>query len=421
MNKQYPDGIEPRHLSRFLNRHTPPHIITLVLLAGMGALNMNLILPSLPAMTSYFQTDYAIMQLAISGYLGMTALLQLIVGPLSDRYGRRPVIIAGLSVFILASLATAFAENIETFMFARMVQATIVTGFALSRAIVRDMFRMEQAASMIGYVTMGMTLIPMIGPAIGGFLQEHIGWQANFYLTAIAGTLTLLIVIFDLQETNHFKSESMTEQFQVYPELIGSRRFWGFTFSALFASGTFFAFIGGAPYVAENHLNMKPSELGIYFICIATGYMIGNFLSGRFTERFGIFTMMNSGALFSITGVAISLIYFYAGYAHPFGFFAPLLLVGMGNGLTLPSAMAGIVSVRPHIAGSASGLGGAVQIGGGAMLSVLAGVLLSPESGPFPLLWLMMAAGLAGLGCTLYTRSVARQMEMDSSEPESAS
>ncbi|MGB7287796.1 MAG: MFS transporter, partial [Salaquimonas sp.] len=152
--------IEPRHLSRFLNRRTPPHIFTLILLAGMGALNMNLILPSLPAMTEYFKTDYAIMQLAISAYLGMTAILQLIVGPLSDRYGRRPVIIFGMAVFVLSSLAAAFATSVELFMLARLTQATVVSGYALSRAVVRDMFPMEQAASMIGYVTMGMTLIP---------------------------------------------------------------------------------------------------------------------------------------------------------------------------------------------------------------------------------------------------------------------
>lgn len=403
--------IEPRHLSRFLNRHTPPHIITLVLIAGLGALNMNALLPSLPAMAEYFKTDYAIMQLAVSAYLGMTAVLQLVAGPLSDLYGRRPVMIGGISIFLIATIAASLAPTIELFLAARMVQAAIVTGFTLSRAIIRDMVPMEQAASMIGYVTMGMTLVPMVGPTIGGLLEESFGWQATFYFTALVGFATLLIVIFDLQETNKNKSKSIVEQFHSYPELFKSRRFWGFTASALFASGTFFAFLGGAPYVARVHLNLAPSTLGLYFVCIAVGYMTGNFLSGRYATRIGLFSMMIYGAITAVVGISISLFWFTAGFTHAAGFFGPLFFVGMGNGLTLPSANAGIVSVRPHLAGSAAGLGGAIQIGGGAALSVLSGLVLSPQSGPAPLLIVMLVAGLLGILCTYYTRNVARQME----------
>ncbi|MGB7286699.1 MAG: MFS transporter, partial [Salaquimonas sp.] len=248
-------------------------------------------------------------------------------------------------------------------------------------------------------------------PVAGGLLQEYFGWQANFYFSASVGLFVLLIIIFDLQETNKHQSTSMGEQFKSYPELVTSRRFWGFVFSSLFASGTFFAFLGGAPYVAENHLGLTPSTIGFFFVFIAVGYMFGNFLSGRFATKIGIFAMMIYGAIVAAAGVAISLIYFYLGFSSAIGFFGPLFFVGMGNGLTLPSSMAGMVSVRPHLAGSAAGLGGAIQIGGGAALSVLAGILLTPESGPFPLLWLMLGASLTGILFTLYTRNVARQME----------
>jgi DHA1 family bicyclomycin/chloramphenicol resistance-like MFS transporter len=412
MSELQPEVLEPRYRSKLLDRNTPPHILTLVLIAGMGALNMNLILPSLPAMTAWFKTDYAVMQLAISAYLAMTAVMQLIVGPLSDRYGRRSVMIGGLAIFILATIAAALSTSVEMFLAARMVQASIVSGFTLSRAIIRDMVPLEQAASMIGYVTMGMTLIPMIGPAIGGILQENFGWQSIFWFTAVVGFITFIVVVFDLQETNQHKSTSMGAQFRAYPELLKSRRFWGFTFSAMFASGTFFAFVGGAPYVAENHLKLSPSSLGLYFGIIAIGYMTGNFLSGRFATRTGIFPMMIYGAISATIGITLSLLWFELGFSHPIGFFGPLLLVGMGNGLTLPSANAGMVSVRPHLAGSAAGLGGAIQIGGGAALSVLASVWLTPASGPAPLLILMLVTGIFGIAATLYTRNVARQMEM---------
>jgi DHA1 family bicyclomycin/chloramphenicol resistance-like MFS transporter len=381
-----------------------------VLIAGIGALNMNIFLPSLPAMATFFDTDYAVIQLAVSAYLGMTAILQLIAGPLSDRFGRRPVLIGGIAIFLIATIAAALAPTVELFLAARMVQATIVTGFTLSRAIVRDMVPMEQAASMIGYVTMGMTIVPMIGPMAGGILEEAYGWQSVFYFTALAGAAVLLIVIFDLEETNLNQTASMGSQFRSYPELVTSRRFWGFSFTALFASGTFFAFLGGAPYVARVHLDLAPSTLGLYFFFIALGYMTGNFFSGRYATRIGIYTLMLAGGVIVSFGVAVSLAWFYLGFTHAAGFFGPLFFVGMGNGLTLPSANAGMVSVRPNLAGSAAGLGGAIQIGGGAALSVLAGIVLTEESGPFPLLWLMLIAGIISIAFTLYTARVAKQM-----------
>lgn len=395
---------------RFLDLSTPPHIITLVLVAGIGALNMNAFLPSLPAMAAWFGTDYAVMQLAISAYLAMTAILQLIVGPLSDRFGRRPVLIGALAIFVAATTAAALAPTIEIFMAARLAQAVVVTGFVLSRAIVRDMVPLEQAASMIGYVTMGMTLVPMVGPLLGGFLQELFGWQSIFWMTAIVGLTVLAIIVLDLKETNLHRSVNMTSQFRAYPELVTSRRFWGFVFSSMFASGMFFAFIGGAPFVARYHLDLSPSALGMYFVFIIMGYTLGNFLSGRYAARAGVFFMMVTGAVFAAIGILLSLAFFALGGSHAAGFFGPLFLVGMGNGMVLPSANAGMVSVRPHLAGSAAGLGGAIQIGGGAALSVLAGHLLTPESGPAPLLWLMLITGILGVLVTLYTRHIDRQM-----------
>ena len=152
------------------------------------------------------------------------------------------------------------------------------------------------------------------------------------------------------------------------------------------------------------------NDLGMYFVFIIIGYTLGNFLSGRYAARVGIFTMMVAGAIAAAAGIALSIAFFALGGSHAAGFFGPLFLVGLGNGLVLPSANAGMVSVRPHLAGSAAGLGGAIQIGGGAAVSVLAGYLLTPQSGPAPLLWLMLIAGLLGVAMTLVTRHIDRQM-----------
>ena len=170
---------------RFLDRSTPPKIITLILLAGLSALAMNIFLPSLPGMATYFGVPYGVMQQSVALYLALSAALQIIIGPISDRYGRRKVLIGSLVLFLLATVGTLLAPTATWFLVFRMAQAVIASGMVLSRAVVRDMVADERAASMIGYVTMGMSLVPMIGPVIGGVLDDVYGWKANFALLLV--------------------------------------------------------------------------------------------------------------------------------------------------------------------------------------------------------------------------------------------
>lgn len=381
--------------ARFLDRSTPPHVGTLVLITALAAMQMNVLLPSLPAIGDEFQVDYAAAQLVVSGYLATTAIGQIVFGALSDRYGRRPVVLWGIFVFLAATLAGAVATSFEMLMVARVLQASVVSGYALSRAIVRDMVPLEQAASMLGYITMGMALVPMVSPMVGGYLEEMFSWRASFWLSAGLGLVTFVVVWLDLKETNGARSESVGAQFRSYPELLASRRFWGFTATSMFSAGTYFAFLGGGPYVAKYHLGLTPSQFGVLFVFLPLGYITGNFLSGRYATRFGVFPLLKAGAAATIVGIGLSAAIYATGYREPIAFFAPFVLLGVGNGLVLPSAMAGMVSVRKHLAGSASGLGGAMNVGGGAALSVFAGFLLTPTSGAMPLLLLMLAAAVA--------------------------
>ncbi len=393
----------------WLNRTTPPHVMTLVLLASISALNMNIFLPSLPGMAAYFDTDYGFMQLAISAYLGITAVLQLIIGPLSDRYGRRPVLLGGLTIFLLATIGCIFSPNVGVFLFFRMIQGAVAAGMVLSRAIVRDMVEPWEAASMIGYITMGMSLVPMIGPVLGGYLDQNFGWQSSFTLVLVFGALVLWLVWADLGETNTQKSASFKAQFKAYPELIRSRRFWGYALSAGFASGAFFAFLGGAPFVAIELLGLDPAQMGLYFIFISMGYMGGNFLAGRFSNVIGLNRMMLFGSMVAVFGMLLAIVLWTVGLQHPLSFFGSIMFVGIGNGMTLPNANAGIVSVRPHLAGSASGLGGAVMIGGGAGLSAVTGAMLTIETGAWPLLFMMLGSSLLAIATSGYVIYVANK------------
>lgn len=391
------------------DRTTPPHILTLVIATATGSLAMNVFLPSLPGIARYFDADYALVQLAISLYLVATAGLQLLIGPASDRFGRRPVMLTCFAIFLVGSVATIYAPTIELLLAARLLQAFAAAGMVLSRAIVRDTVSTDEAASKIGYITMGMSVVPMIGPAIGGILDELYGWQAAFLLTLGFGLFAFVIVFLDLGETNHNRSSSLLAQVKGYPQLLRSRRFWGYTLTAAFTSGSFFAFLGGGPYVSTEILRLGPAQYGFYFALLSLGYMAGNFLSGRYSRRLGINTMMLVGCIAAVIGVGASLALFAAGYYHALSLFGPTVMVGLGNGMTMPNANAGIVSVRPQLAGSASGLGGALQIGGGAVLAMVAGSLLGPQTGPWPLLFVMLCSTVAAVFASLYVIHVARR------------
>lgn len=382
---------------RFLDRTTPPHISTLILLSGMSAMVMNIFLPSLPRMAEHFGTSYAVMQLSVPLYLLFSAIIQVFVGPISDNLGRRNVTLWGLGLFILATLGCLLAPTIGIFLVFRMAQAVVAVAMVLSRAVLRDLYTQDEAASMIGYVTMGMALVPMISPAMGGVLDEFFGWQASFWLLMAIAAIVMTLVWVDQGETVQSTGKSMRQQFREYPELLRSPRFWGYSLASAFCSGAFFAYLGGAPFVGSAVFGMTPAALGMAFGAPAIGYFAGNFLTGRFATTFGVNRMVLWGCIANALGGAVSLLIFLSGHGSPLSFFGMMTLVGLGNGLCIPNATAGMLSVRPHLAGTASGLGGAIMIGGGSALAVLTGALLSAETGAYPLLWIMLITSLCGL------------------------
>ena len=396
---------------------TAPHIATLISLAGISALTMNIFLPSLPTMTAHFGADYAVMQLSVALYLAVSAALQIVIGPLSDRYGRRPVLLWGLALFCLATIGTLVAPTTEWFLAAGMAQAVMAVGLVLSRAVVRDMVPTDQAASMIGYVTMGMSIVPMIGPGIGGVLDQAFGWQANFWLLLGLGVAMLYAVYVDLGETlpadRLGAGQSFRAQIRDYPHLLLSQRFWGYCLASAFASGAFFAYLGGAPFVGTTLFNLDPAMLGFLFGAPALGYFAGNWITGKYAARVGVNMMVLVGAILITLGMTLLFLTFLAGIQTELVFFGFMTTVGLGNGMVIPNATAGMLSVRPQLAGTASGLGSAIMIGGGAALSAMAGIMLNEETGAWPLLWIMMLTSFAALACILYTihreRQLARQ------------
>ena len=398
----------------FLNRNTAPNIFTLILMSSMSVMSMSIFLPSLPSMTEFFNTDYGLVQLSVSLYLACTAIVQLIAGPLSDYFGRRNVVLIALLILILASIGCYFATSIEAFLFFRILQASIATLMVISRAIVRDMAKPEKAASMLGYVTMGMSISPMISPSIGGFFEAYYNWQATFLFVTIISFALFVLCWFDLGETNRVKNKSLKEQISEYPVLFSSKRFWGYAFAAAFSTGTFFAFLGGAPFVGSMVFNLEPTVMGVLFGLPAFGFFFGNFVTAKFSQHLGIDRMILFGTLSQIFGMAASLVISLLGFGNALTFFGFCIFIGFGNGLALANSSVGMLSIRPAVAGTASGIGGAIQIGGGAALAALAGFVLTVSESTYPLQLIMLSSALLAFLSIVYV--IRRASFVDSSD-----
>ena len=398
---------------RFLNRSTPPHILTLILLASISALTMNIFLPSLPNIASELNSSTSILGLSVGIYLASSAVLQLIIGPFSDQFGRRPLILWSLIIFCLSTLATVFVTNTAQFLILRIFQAISASCMVLARAIVRDTTEsIEKAGSKIAYVTMGMALVPMVGPAIGGLLDYQYGWEASFWLLFILGLVILIISFFDVGETLSDHNQSFLEQISTYPSLLRSKRFWGYCLSSAFVSGAFFSYLGGAPFVGNEVFGLEPKDLGFWFGAPAIGYVFGNFLSGRFSTKIGLDKMIFLGVTTALFGVSISLTISLLDHGSVLSFFGLMTLVGLGNGMSIPNATAAMMSINPKLAGTAAGLGSAIMIGGGAALSAIANFILIPGSSEIPLIMLMWTSVFCGLCSVAYVSYRKKTLEV---------
>lgn len=385
---------------------TPPHLWLLILLTGNAVLTINMFVPSLPHMAEEFGVTYGAISLSVGAYLLMTAVTQLVIGSLADRYGRRPLILSGMAIFALASVICAMTESFAVFLTARMFQSASATGMALSRAIIRDQFDDREAATQMATVAMIMAIAPMLGPMMGGVLDSLFGWRANFVFYALAGVGLFLLAWVDLGETHHRRSETFGAQFREYPELFRSRRFWGYALCAAFSVSTFHIFVSGAPLVVAATFGMGPAELGMYMGTITVGFIIGSAISRRVSRHVRLSTMMIVGRITAVVGLGVPGLMIFAGHISVPLFFGAMMLSGIGNGMTTPNANAGAMSVRPHIAGSASGLSSALIVFAGAIGTTVTGALISEVTGAYLLPLLMCLASVIGLVAALVVRAI---------------
>ena len=391
-----------------------PSLGILIAVTALGPMALNIFIPSMPGMVVVFGTDYGTIQLTLTLYLFGVAIAQLFMGPLSDRFGRRPVLLAGIGLFLAGSLAAALAQSVEMLIAARIVQAVGgCAGLVLGRAIVRDTHDREESASMIGYITMAMVVAPMIAPLLGGYLDHWFGWRATFFTVLGVGVIVLGLACLLLHETHHDRhlGDGPLAMLRGFPLLLRDGAFAGYALNVSFTTAVFFAFLAGAPYIMIEIMDRPTNEYGLYFMFMATSYMAGNFLSGRLSTRIGADRMILSGSLLALASVGLLTTVALTTEMTPLFLFAPVMLGGLGNGLSLPSATASAISLRPELAGTASGLTGFLQMMVGALATLLVGKL--QDDTVFPMVAVMSSAAIiAFLGyglarATLATRAAA--------------
>jgi DHA1 family bicyclomycin/chloramphenicol resistance-like MFS transporter len=382
-------------------------IVILVGVTTLSPLAISIIIPSLPAISLDLGANLTAIQMVLSGYLFALAAGQLFVGPLSDRYGRRPVLLVGFTVFVLAGIACAFAPTTEWLVAGRIIQGLGGSaGIVVTRAVVRDLHGREQAASVLGYVTMGMAVPPMVGPMFGGLINDAWGWQAVFGFIASAGLLVLIVVWFKLPETNTNRAgRTIASLAADARELIAIPVFWAFNLTSALSGGVYFAFMAGAPFIASVQLGLGPAHIGALLLFPSLGYFAGNYLTGRFAQKHGIMFMIATGNLALLATVGVITVLMGLGYVTQWTLFVPMLMVGLANGVAIPSAITGGISVRPAIAGTASGLGGSLQFGTYALAALVTGAALAAAPHALTLAIVMLAGAASSTLAGFWART----------------
>jgi MFS transporter, DHA1 family, multidrug resistance protein len=367
---------------------------TLIVISMIGPLALNILQPSLPGLAKALNASRQEVQLTLSLFLAAMAVSQLFIGGLADRFGRRPVLLVSLVLYVAASVAATFTTSIAMLVAARVVQAIGSTaGQTISRTVVRDLAPRDMAASMIGYVTMGMVVAPLMAPVLGGFIDDAYGWRAIFIVCAGLGLAALLISFVQLPETRPaaITGQTTRQMLERSREVLRNGRFMGYALGASFTSAVFFTFLGGAPYLIIDVMGLPKTVYGVWFIAISVGYLIGNFCSGRFSQTYGIDRMIRIGNVFATIGILIMVGLALVPVMHPAAIFLPNILMSIGNGFLLPNAVAGAVSVDPKAAGVAAGMVGFMQFSMGAVGSYAAGQISGETALPMAAMMLGMS------------------------------
>ena len=380
-----------------LGRLTRAPFPLLVALTACGTLGMHVIIPALPATARAMDMSIATTQLTITLYLTGLAFGQLFYGPVSDRFGRRPVVLAGLTLFTLASILTACAPSAAVLIGARVLQSIGgCAGLVLGRAAVRDGAAPDKAAGQLAMLTLVMSMVPALAPAIGGYLTAFIHWRASYVFLAALGGATLLATFLILPETSQTRAggSSARSLLSGYATLIRSRAFLGYAVGGACSTTSFYAFMSASPFIFENVLHRPTQEVGLYYILLMGGVGLGSFFTNRLSRIVPLRQGLRLANLVTIAGAVLFVAFDALDMLSAPSVIAAVTLFMIGAGMASPFALAGSVSVNPRAIGAASGLYGFFQMGYG-MVCTLAVETWHPGA-VYPVAVIMLVSALAG-------------------------
>ena len=361
-------------------------LLLLVAMTGIAPISLYMLVPALPVLATAFGRDISIAQMTVSLYMVGIACSQMIMGPLSDRFGRRPVLLAGLALMVMASAACILAETLPQLIAARFLQALGgATGMVVSRAIIRDLYSRERISSMISLVIAVMMIAQMLSPLTGGLLETAFGWRSIFYVVTAASLTLAVAIALTLPETRRVRAEGSGFRGDI-GHLITSRAFIGYVLCQVLASQIIFTFAGGGPYIVVMQMGRSSAEYGAWFATTGFAYLIGNLFCVRFAPRHSLARLIWFGLALQVAGSLLNLVWGIAGLnLEPSWLFGTQMLVMFANAFVMSNSAAGAISIRPEAAGTASGAMGFLQMGIGSLFSQFGAYLGGHFATPVPL------------------------------------
>jgi len=360
--------------------------LLIISIVALGPLSTDLYLPSWPTMAKFFATDAARVQLTLSVYLAGFAVAQIFYGSLSDRFGRKPVLLFGLTVYLLASLACVFAPTINSLIVGRFFQAVgACAGPVLGRAIVRDVYDPLDAARVLAYISGAMAIAPMVGPILGGWLTVFFGWQANFVFLSLYAGLLVVTMMLMLAESNTHRDPLATQPMRMianFRSLLSSRHYLGYLLCFSFAYAALFSFISGSSFVLIDQYGLSPQWYGASFGFVVIGYILGTFITTKWTAKLGIPRMVFLGALLASASGLLMLLLVILQVNSLWAILLPMFLYLVSAGLVMPNCMAGALAPYAKMAGAASALLGFVQMGAASIVGIIVAQAYSGSAVP---------------------------------------
>ncbi len=348
----------------------------LVAVTACGTLGMHLVIPALPTTAAALHVSAGTIQLTITLYLIGLAIGQLAYGPISDRFGRRPVLLAGLALFTLAGAATAFAPSAGLLIVARTVQSVGgCAGLVLGRAMVRDAVAGDRAAAQLALLTLVMSLAPAAAPVLGGYMVDWFGWRAAFGLLAVVGAVTTAAAAWRLPETHGRGGAAggigRGTMAASSLRLLRSRAFRGYALGGACTTTSFYAFMAASPFIFIDRLHRTPQQVGVLYMLLMVGLAAGGLSANRLAGRVPAARILLGANLIAIVAAAGFLAAWASGELSVASVVATIALFMLGAGIASPFALTGAISVNPHAIGAASGLYGCVQMLYGALCTVI--------------------------------------------------